>query len=87
MKVLGGILFWGSGVLLYIWSLGFYYNLWGLTGLVVALVIVPATALFPLVYLVVIGFNASFLLSVILWLLGIVGALLMSHQPEPQNVQ
>ena len=49
LKVLGYIIFFGSGLYLYVMSLIFYYSLWDLLGLIIAIVVFPAVEIFPIV--------------------------------------
>lgn len=79
VRGLGGFLFWGSAILLLIMELSFYYAMWGTTGLIIALVVVPAITLFPIVYLAVGGFDSTFLLIAVLWFLGLVGGVLLNR--------
>lgn len=73
MATLGKILFFGSGIILYLVSIYFYYLWFGGLGALLALFVPPFAELFPFVYLLVIGFTPGFLLIVIVWLIGLVG--------------
>lgn len=49
LKVLGFILFFSCGLYLYVMSLIFYYSLWRLVGLIIAIIVFPAAEIFPIV--------------------------------------
>jgi hypothetical protein len=73
MATLGKILFWGSGIILYLLSIYSYYLWFGGLGALAALIVPPLAELFPFVYLFLVGFTPEFLLIIIIWLVGLVG--------------
>lgn len=74
LKVLGYILFFGCGLYLYVMSLIFYYSLWGLLGLIIAIFVFPAAEVFPIVVWIVTKQFPSLLF--ILWGIGWFGMIL-----------
>ncbi len=81
MKSFGQILWWGSGILMFLLALYFFYQLWGGIGLLVPIVVVPVVVLLPAISLVVTGLSGFTILTAFLWLIGLVG-ILMSREPE-----
>ena len=74
LKVLGYILFFGSGLYLYVMSLIFYYSLWGLLGLIIAIVVFPAAEIFPIVLWII---SKQFpLIIFLIWGIGWIGMVL-----------
>ena len=61
MATLGKILFWGSGIILYLLSIYSYYLWFGGLGALAALIVPPLAELFPFVYLFLVGFTPEFL--------------------------
>ena len=53
LKVIGIILFYGAGAVLYIMSLFFYYNLWGFIGAAGAFILFPLAEIYPIVVWIV----------------------------------
>ena len=74
LRVMGYILFYGCGLFLYISSIIFYYSLWGLFGLIVAIIIFPAAEIFPIVAWIVLKEFPLFLF--IIWFSGWAGMII-----------
>jgi hypothetical protein len=79
MSTLGKILFWSSAAILYFLSVYSYYLWYGLIGGVAGLVIPVLYILYPIAYLVLIGFTPGFLLIAILWLVNLLGVFMMAN--------
>jgi len=75
LKVVGAIMFYGMGLILLVFSLLFYYAMWGVWGVVGALVLFPLVEIFPIVAWIITGTFPGLLFA--LWGVGIVGAILM----------
>jgi len=75
LKIIGYILFLGTGLTLYIASLFFYYALWGTGGLIAAIILFPLVEIYPIVAWVVTGYFPGLLFA--LWGIGIVGLILI----------
>lgn len=74
LKVIGLILFYGCGAYLYIIGLIFYYALYGLTGLIIGIVVFPAAEIFPIVAWII---TKEFpLLLFLLWFTGWAGMII-----------
>ena len=74
LKVFGYIIFYGCGLYLFVMSLIFYYALWGLIGLIIAIVVFPVAELFPIVAWIITKQFPTLLF--IIWGIGWVGMIL-----------
>ena len=75
VKVAGGIMFYGMGLVLLVFAVMFYYAMWGVWGVVGSLVLFPLVEIFPIVVWIITGSFPGLLFA--LWGVGIVGAILM----------
>ena len=75
LKVVGMILFYGMGLILLVFSLMFYYALWGVGGLVGAFILFPLVEIYPIVVWIMTGIFPGLLFAI--WGVGIVGGILM----------
>ena len=75
LKVVGSIFFYGMGVVLLVYSVIFYYALWGFWGVIGSLVLFPLVEIFPIVAWIVTGSFPGLIFA--LWGIGIVGGILM----------
>ncbi|MBC8388960.1 MAG: hypothetical protein HQ569_01255 [Actinobacteria bacterium] len=75
LKVLGYILFFGCGSYLYIVSLIFYYALWDLLGLIIAIAVFPAAEIFPIVVWIISKQFPGILF--LIWVIGWIGMVLV----------
>lgn len=75
LKIIGSILFYGMGIVLLVYSVIFYYTLWGFWGVIGTLVLFPLVEIFPIVAWIVTGSFPGLIFA--LWGVGIVGGILM----------
>jgi len=75
LKILGYILFFGCGLYLYVLSLIFYYYLWGLLGLIIAIAVFPAAEIFPIVVWIISKQFPGILF--LIWVIGWIGMVLV----------
>ena len=73
MASLGKFLFWGSGIVLYLFSIYSNYVWFGVLGALLAIFVPPLAELYPFVYLFLVGLTPGLLLVIIVWLVGVVG--------------
>lgn len=71
MAALGYVLLTGSGLVMLIFELIWFYRWWDVLGVIIAIVVAPIAAVFPFIYLVKEGFS---LLYFGVWAVGLVGA-------------
>lgn len=83
LRTLGYIIFLGSGLYLYVMSLIFYYYLWEITGLVIAIFIFPAAEIFPIVTWIITKQFPSLLF--IVWGIGFFGLVLVAIGGSREN--
>lgn len=77
-NTLGGILFFGAGVLMWLMQVKSFYEWWGSFGLFLGLFVLPLAAFFPVIYWVVTGLFPTFYF--LLWGVGLFGVMLMKHK-------
>jgi len=75
LKVVGAIFFYGMGIVLLVYSVLFYYALWGIWGVIGTLVLFPLVEIFPIVAWIVTGDFPGLIFA--LWGIGIIGGVLM----------
>lgn len=75
LKIIGYIFFLITGLILYIFSLIFYYVLWGTGGLIAAIILFPLVEIYPIVAWIVTGYFPGLLFT--LWGIGILGLILI----------
>ena len=74
LYVFGNIMFWGSGLYLYIVGILFFYYMWGFGAMIVYILIPPVAEIYPFIVWGVLGYFPSLLFLV--WFIGIVGIIL-----------
>jgi hypothetical protein len=70
-KIIGMILYWGSGILTFIFWLVALQGWLGFLGVILAFVLTPGVVVFPFVYWIVEGVFPTFYF--ILWGVGVIG--------------
>lgn len=70
MKILGLIVFYGAGLVMWIFEIVWFFNWWGGVGVIGAVLLPPLAAIFPFLFLFMGGFSALYFG---LWALGLVG--------------
>jgi uncharacterized membrane protein YccC len=74
-KFIGGLLFYGTGLLLFVFWLTTMSKWLGTLGIILAIIIAPGVVIFPVVYWIVEGvFPISYFA---IWGIGIVGLIIM----------
>lgn len=77
MRVIGGVVFFVAGILMFIIELFWFNYWWGTPGLLGGIFVPPLAAAFPFIFLVKEGAFSLFYFG--LWGIGIIGALLASR--------
>ena len=86
MNSFGKFLFISSALILWFLSIYSYYLWYGLLGGIAGFVIPVLYLLYPIAYLVLIGFTPGFLIIVILWLINLLGLfMIMASKNNPKN--
>lgn len=74
MRAIGVVFLLSSGAAMYLFEIYWFYQWWGGTGLLIAVMAAPVSAIFPFIYLLREGFSALYFGT---WAVGILGIILL----------
>lgn len=74
---MGQLLYWTSGIVLFIFEMVWFYRWWDVGGVIVAFFVPPLAALFPFIFLFKEGFS---LLYFGVWAVGLLGMYIASQR-------
>ncbi len=80
MAILGYIVFYICGIIMWGLELYWFYQWWDIGGILIAIFIPPLAVIFPFIYLIKVGFASTYF---IVWGLGVLSLIItsfISHQ-------